>query len=220
MECNPLRLHTALLWMAGYFGVMLGYTALDVALWRRLAPRMAPWLDALATAACSAAFLIFLHARTGRPSRWMEGVTVSGAALAALCAIGFYLVLDRGLDPILAKRFPGSEGAYQEAVRALSRSPAASFWKVCVIAPVMEEALTRGFLLDGLRWGYGAAAALLISAAVFALLHFNLAQGLSALVCGVVLGLLYLRTGSLACCVLAHFSYNAISYAAVLRGIS
>lgn len=52
---------------------------------------------------------------------------------------------------------------------------------------------------------------MVISAVLFALLHFNMAQTLSALVCGLVLGLLYLRTGSLFCCVITHMGYNLIS---------
>lgn len=69
----------------------------------------------------------------------------------------------------------------------------------------------RGFLLGGLAADYGEGAALVISAVLFALLHFNMVQTLSALVCGMVLGLLYLRTESLFCCVITHMGYNLIS---------
>ena len=74
----------------------------------------------------------------------------------------------------------------------------------------------RGFLLDGLRDGYGPTAALLISAVVFALLHFNAVQTLSALVCGIALGVLYLHTESILCCILAHSGYNVVSYFVML----
>ncbi len=70
----------------------------------------------------------------------------------------------------------------------------------------------RGFLLGGLTVNYGKAAALALSSAVFALLHFNMVQTLSALICGVVLGLIYLQTGSVACCIAAHAGYNMISF--------
>lgn len=211
---NNLTSGTAALWVAGYFGVMLLYTALDVAVWRKLAPSFSGWLDLASTALCAGGFLLLLQ--RWFPIRWLENVTVSGLILAVTCAAGFYLVLDMGLDPLLAKALPGSEGQYQEAVRSLLRFPIPSFLKVCVIAPVVEETLMRGFLLGGLRDGHGPAAALLISAAVFALLHFNAVQTLSALVCGLALGLLYLHTGSILCCVLTHFGYNAVSYFVML----
>lgn len=210
----PLTLGTAVLWVAGYFGVMLLYTALDVAVWRKLAPEFSGWLDVIFTALCAGGFLLLLQRR--HPLQWLANVTVSGLLLALVCAAGFYLALDMGLDPLLAKAFPGSESQYQEAVHSLLRFPVPAFLKVCVIAPVAEEALMRDLLLGGLRDGYGTAAALLISAVVFALLHFNMVQTLSALVCGLVLGLLYLRTGSLFCCILAHSGYNAVSYFVLL----
>ena len=37
-------------------------------------------------------------------------------------------------------------------------------------------------------------------------------QTLSAMICGIVLGLLYIRTGSIICCITAHAGYNMISY--------
>lgn len=214
MMRNNLTFSTAALWVTGYFGVMLLYTFLDVAVWRKLVPEVSGWLDLISTAVCAAGFLVLLQRRY--PIRWMEGISISGLALALVCAAGFYLVLDMGLDPLLAKAFPGSESQYQEAVRSLLRFPVPAFLKVCVIAPVVEEALMRGFLLDGLRGGYGMGAALLISAVVFALLHFNAVQTLSALVCGLVLGLLHLHTGSILCCILAHFGYNVVSYCVML----
>lgn len=213
---NPLRLGDALLWAAAWFGVMLFYTFLNVAVWRRLFPAVSEWLDLAAAAACSAGFLWLLSGRykIGLFSR----VTPAGVLLAVCCSVLLFLLLDKGLDPLLESAFPQSEQAYQEALQALRRAPAASLLRVCVVAPVVEEALMRGFVLGGLQAGYGAAAALLVSAALFAVLHFNMVQTLSALVCGVVLGLLYLKTGSLGCCILAHAGYNLISYIVMLRG--
>lgn len=53
---------------------------------------------------------------------------------------------------------------------------------------------------------------LFLSSILFALLHFNMVQTLSAFVCGFVLGLLYLNTNSLFCCILAHTGYNLLAY--------
>lgn len=211
---NHLTIGEAALWAAAYLGVMLLYTTFDVAVWRKLAPGFSGWLDLFATALCAGGFLFLLQRRA--PLRWLENMTLPGLLLAAACAAGFYLVLDLGLDPLLEKAFPASEASYQETVRSLLRFPVPAFFKICILAPAVEEALTRGLLLGGLREGYGPAAALLLSALVFALLHFNAVQTLSALVCGLALGLLYLRTGSLLCCVLAHAGYNALSFAVMV----
>lgn len=137
--------------------------------------------------------------------------------LALGCAVGFYLVLDKGLDPMLDRLFPQSGAAYEEAAASLRARPWAGLLRVAVIAPVIEEVLMRGLLLKWLSGVMPWPLALSISAGVFALLHFNLTQGISALVCGLALGALYMHTGSLACCVLAHAGYNLISYLALLR---
>lgn len=216
MKAFTCTLPAALGWMLAYFAVIAGCTAIHIVLWRPLFPRADPWLDLLTAAVCSAGFLRLLHAGTGWSPRWTGDAGWTGLLLAAVCVLGFWGALDHGLDPALARLFPSSEAHYQEAVQSLLGAPAASFIRVAVFAPVVEELLTRSFLLEGLRDGYGTAAALLVSTAVFALLHFNMAQTLSAAICGLALGLLYLKTGSVFWCILAHSGYNAASYLTML----
>lgn len=123
-----------------------------------------------------------------------------------------YFLLDKFLDPVFEGMLPGSEERYQETLQHLREAPVISFIQVCILAPVMEEVLMRGFLLGGLSINYGKVTALLLSSAFFALLHFNMVQTLSALICGIVLGLLYIQTDSLFCYIAAHAGYNLISY--------
>lgn len=101
-------------------------------------------------------------------------------------------------------------------IQSLITSPVTSLIQVCVLAPIIEEILMRGVVLGGLKNTYGSLVSLLISATLFALLHFNMVQTLSAFVCGVVLGLLYIKTSSIFCCMLAHCGYNLISYIAMI----
>ena len=108
--------------------------------------------------------------------------------------------------------FPQSEQDYQEMIQSLIKSPMTSLIQVCILAPIIEEILMRGVVLGGLRNSYGTVTALLISAMLFACLHFNMVQTLSAFVCGIVLGLLYIKTSSIFCCMIAHGGYNLISY--------
>ena len=143
-------------------------------------------------------------------------MTARNLLLALGCAACFYLVLDLGLDPMLDRLFPQSGAAYEEAVEGLKARPWVGLLRVGLAAPVIEELLMRGLLLRWLKGVLPWPLALVLSAGVFAVLHFNLNQGLSALVCGLALGGLYLYTGSLLCCMLAHAAYNCISYFALL----
>lgn len=211
-----LTLPAALSWVAGYVAVMLFYTLLDVAVWRRHFPRQAGALRIVTVASCAAIYLTLLR-RAGVPLRVLENVTPGGLAAAVGCAALLYLMTDKGIDPLLEKKFPTSEQAYQESVQRLKQSPVSSFLQVCVIAPIVEELLMRGVVLGGLTGSCGVVPALLISSALFALLHFNMVQTLSALLCGLALGGLYLATGSVLCCIVCHGAYNVISFLTTIR---
>lgn len=206
-----LSIGSGVLWVLGWFGFMLVYTALNVALWRKVEPRLGQVLHCGTIALCMAVFLRLLQAHGPFAIHWSV-FSLGHVPLAAACAALLYLVVDHGLDPLLEKRFPSSEASYQESLQALRKAPVSGLVQVCVFAPVMEEILMRGFLLAGWSVTMGEGWALVLSSLVFALLHFNRVQTLSALVCGLALGTLYLATGSLACCMLAHAGYNLISY--------
>lgn len=61
-------------------------------------------------------------------------------------------------------------------LESLIKSPLTSMIQVCVLAPIIEEILMRGVVLGGLKSSYGTVTALLISATLFALLHFNMVK--------------------------------------------
>jgi membrane protease YdiL (CAAX protease family) len=81
-----------------------------------------------------------------------------------------------------------------------------------VVAPATEELVFRGLILRGLlgRWAPGPA--IVISAALFALTHFNPAQAPVALLLGTLLGWVYVRTRSLGLCIVGHALNNAATY--------
>ncbi len=200
------------LWVLAWFGVMLLYTFLDVAVWRKITPSHAKLLNVFSIALCMGGFLSLLKSKFHFQIGIVNGIPLEGIFLAIGCAVAMYFLLDQFLDPVFEGMLPGSEDRYQETLGHLRESPVLSFIQVCILAPVMEEILMRGFLLGGLSVNYGKVTALLISSALFALLHFNMVQTLSALICGIILGLLYMRTDSLICCIAAHSGYNMISY--------
>lgn len=204
------------LWVLGYLGIMLLYTLLDVALWRRVFPGQAQLLNLITMGLCLAGYLALLE-QAGQMPKIFASISLPDIGLALACSVGFFLLLDKGLDPLLAGLFPQSEAGYQAALDHLRQSPVTSLLQVCLLAPVAEEILMRGVVLGGLRGSLGVTAALLISSALFAAFHFNMVQTLSALVCGVVLGLLYIKTDSVFCCILAHAGYNFISWIGMLE---
>ena len=199
------------LWVLAWFGVMLLFTFLDVAVWRKITPRHAKLLNVISIVLCMGGFLSLLKSKLHFQIDVAKGTSLQSLLLAIGCAVVLYFLLDKFLDPVFEGMLPGSEERYQETIQHLREAPVLSFIQVCILAPVMEEILMRGFLLGGLAVNYGKVVALLISSLLFALLHFNMVQTLSALICGIILGLLYIRTDSLTCCIAAHTGYNMIS---------
>lgn len=87
-----------------------------------------------------------------------------------------------------------------------------SFLALCVLPAVGEELLFRG-ALQGLMRPCGSPAAVFGPALLFALLHLDLAQAITAFLCGLFLGWLAERTGSILPGMLLHFINNCIAFA-------
>ena len=86
---------------------------------------------------------------------------------------------------------------------------ASRVWLLVIITPITEELLFRGIILRGLLSRHRPATAVVITAILFAVLHLNPWQFLSALFLGIVLGWFYVRSGSVAICILGHAIYNS-----------
>jgi len=87
---------------------------------------------------------------------------------------------------------------------------------VAVIGPLIEEIFFRGFLYRALKRKTGVYFALLISAVLFSLIHFNVMVFFPILWLGIILGLLLEKTGSLIPCVAMHIMVNSISLTMLL----
>lgn len=80
-----------------------------------------------------------------------------------------------------------------------------------VVAPIAEETLLRGFLYPLMRRKLGVLPSVLLTTAVFMLLHGNLVQAAVVFPLGILLALVYEHTRSLALVVLLHVGFNVCS---------
>jgi sodium transport system permease protein len=103
-------------------------------------------------------------------------------------------------------------------VRALERlirltdegAPLWVMWLVVAITPaICEEALFRGFVLNGLR-SLGAVPAIGISALLFGIAHASIYRLLPTMFLGIILGIVVWRTGSLLCAIALHAINNGL----------
>ncbi len=88
----------------------------------------------------------------------------------------------------------------------------ATFIIVCIAVPFLEEILFRGIILRGFLAHYSPLNAVLASAAVFGIIHWNIYQVPGAFVFGCFAGWLFYLTRSLWPCIFAHAMTNTLSF--------
>lgn len=99
-----------------------------------------------------------------------------------------------------------------EALAFMSKSYQLFIYMI-MIGPIAEELLVRGFILTGLKNRYGPTIALVLSSLIFGAIHLPLvAQSIYAFILGLLFGFLYLKTGSIRACMLAHIVNNGIYF--------
>jgi uncharacterized protein len=105
----------------------------------------------------------------------------------------------------------GSAGFDQSVQVRQDAGAVAALILTLVAAPLGEEMLFRGLLYPLLRRRVSIIASVLVTTAVFGLMHGNVVQFASALPLAVLLALVYERTRLLWPCVLMHLAFNLMA---------
>lgn len=77
-----------------------------------------------------------------------------------------------------------------------------------IAAPILEELIFRGIILDGLLKKYSPLKSILVSSFLFGMVHLNPWQFIAGLLIGIFCGWVYYRTRSLLACIIIHFAAN------------
>ena len=106
---------------------------------------------------------------------------------------------------------PGTD-LFEELMQDMLRPSIFTFFTIVIFAPLLEELLFRGILLEGFLKHMRPGVAIFWSALFFGGIHMIPAQAASAFIAGLFIGWLYWRTRSLWSCMLVHFINNFLSY--------
>ncbi|MBN2309411.1 MAG: CPBP family intramembrane metalloprotease [Candidatus Hydrogenedentes bacterium] len=150
--------------------------------------------------------------RAGHPAREALGLRRAPAAAflgTITLSIGLNVCLSE-MDNLIRTTCP-LPNLVEDYMGIALGAPVGMFVTVCVMAPVLEESLFRGLILNGLLKRRGPRKAILVTALLFAIGHVNPAQVLFAFLLGVVFGWLFLRTHSVWVAILAHFTHNCMA---------
>ena len=91
------------------------------------------------------------------------------------------------------------------------------YFQTLITAPIFEELLFRGIILNGLlnKYKNSSKKAIIYSAMAFGLVHLNIPQGINAFIGGIILGSIYYYTKSMKLSIFAHFINNLITFVPV-----
>lgn len=125
----------------------------------------------------------------------------------AVLAPGLYVVISAALA-MLPDAWLES---YMEASEGIDSGTVAGVIAVALVAPVVEEVIFRGLMMNRLSRVMPGWLAVVISAAVFGVCHGHPIWFAYAFVLGAVFGFIDLRAGSIWPSILGHLAFNAIS---------
>ena len=145
--------------------------------------------------------------------RWTDGEPALGIAMGLLVGGGLSAALLAAVSAAAGHLDPDprivtlmSEGDVPHVL--------ATVLVTCAAAPLVEEVLFRGLLLESQRWR-STRRGLWVSAAAFAVWHLNPSALRYYALMGLLLGWLYVRRG-LACSIAAHVGFNGVLTVAAL----
>lgn len=152
----------------------------------------------------------FVHNEKVYPMTVIMTITTAIGARLAVTAYSYFAekidVLKRSL-----------EGAMQYAPNELNAPQVmAAFLMIIVIAPLFEEFLFRCLVMGELSLVMRPAAAILFQAVIFGAAHMVLFQSIFAVAMGVLLGIIYCKTQSIAMSALCHAVFNFLAAAEAL----
>jgi membrane protease YdiL (CAAX protease family) len=87
-----------------------------------------------------------------------------------------------------------------------------SFLLMVIAAPIFEELIFRGLILDGLLKRYSPITSILISSILFGLAHLNPWQFVAGFVIGIFAGWIYHKSRSLSLVIIIHAAVNLTGY--------
>lgn len=93
----------------------------------------------------------------------------------------FYSLMEAGLNTIGYTSIESMEMATSNSMSV------SMFLYACIIGPIIEELVFRGFVMRSLE-KYGSTLAIVVSSALFGIMHGNIPQGIFAFLIGLVLG--------------------------------
>jgi len=127
-----------------------------------------------------------------------------------IIAAGAALLL--GIVAPITSLIPMPESIKIEAIKAASQTGVLTFIYMVIAAPILEELIFRGIILDGLLKKYSPIMSILISSVLFGIVHLSPWSFVTGLIMGIFMGWVYYKSKSILATVIIHASANFSGY--------
>jgi CAAX protease family protein len=107
---------------------------------------------------------------------------------------------------------PMPESIKTEFIKAVSHTGVLTFIYMVIVAPILEELIFRGIILDGLLKKYSPIMSILISSILFGIVHLSPWSFVTGLIMGIFMGWVYYKSKSLLATIIIHASANFSAY--------
>ncbi len=149
--------------------------------------------------------------KTGEVSYPLKGGPMTTFLLLIISILGLQL----GITMPLGSLIPMPEFVQEMFLQLSSYNGLFGFLTIVIAAPVLEELIFRGIILEGLLKRYSPLKSILFSSFLFGLVHLNPWQLISAMMIGSFSGWVYYRSRNLNYSIFIHFINNLIPFIAM-----
>ena len=150
---------------------------------------------------------------------WQNALKIT--AFLGLIVLLYRMAFDSLLSLLLLRWF-GHSGDLNWSMYLILGAPVLGYAYILIIAPIFEEVVYRGIFYSGLRkHGDNFWISAVTSALLFAIMHFNVVQGVNAFVLGLLAAFIYEQTQSLIAPIVFHIINNVYVtfFSSVIMGI-
>jgi uncharacterized protein len=156
-------------------------------------------------------FWIVYSIRKSKTGETSFNLNIENKRIIPFVIIGTIALLFGIISPI-GELIPMSDSVKKAFYEMAGQNGISAFILLVIAAPVLEELIFRGIILEGLIRNYSPLKSILISSFLFGLVHLNPWQFVTGFFIGIFIGWIYYKTRSLTFAIIIHASANLIAY--------
>ena len=156
-------------------------------------------------------FWVIYTKRKGKTGKESINISVPDKYIVLPVIVGTLAIM-YGVTIPITSLIPMPDILKQAFLDTLGGTGVFAFLTIVIAAPVLEELIFRGIVLEGLLAKYSTVKSIVITSILFGIVHMNPWQFVSAFALGLFTGWLFYKTKNLSFCIIIHATNNFIGF--------